>query len=93
LPARIALRQLAELRGGLTARQLAVRKEAFGFAERWIVGAARQGGVEVVARPVIRTFQNTSLPWRLRSARVDLEVLSGVAFVCHPGPVRTGEEA
>jgi hypothetical protein len=75
--ARTGLRKLRMLRKRLTSQQDAVRDEAFARAERWLRQVRDQGGIPA---PVIRTFQNTRLQPKHRDARIDVEVLSGVAF-------------
>ncbi|WP_156372660.1 hypothetical protein [Deinococcus sp. Leaf326] len=62
----------------LSKRQLAVRTVAFTKAEARILNLQAQGGVS--ARWV-KTFQNDNLPSDLKSARVDIEVLEGKAFI------------
>ncbi|MGH9267002.1 MAG: RHS repeat-associated core domain-containing protein, partial [Acidimicrobiales bacterium] len=72
-----ALAELARLRTGLSRRQLDARTEAFAQAEDLIRRCQSSGG----CGPMRRTFHNRSLPARLDTARVDIEILSGLAFV------------
>jgi RHS repeat-associated protein len=66
---------LSSLQGSLSPRQLQERAEAFARAENFINAAEVAGGVSA---PVSRSF--TNLP-RVGSARVDIEVITGRAFV------------
>lgn len=68
---------LAQLESGCTQAQLDLRDLAFAHAKRFVNNAHPQG----VAAPVSKTFQNRNLPKRLRDARVDIEVHSGLAFI------------
>lgn len=73
-----ALARLHDLRAQLTSVQLALRNEAFERAERFIRNAAASGGVDA---PVGATFQNRGLARGGCTARVDIEVRTGKAFV------------
>jgi hypothetical protein len=76
-----AVAQLQNLRSQCTPRQLALRDQAFDRAENFIRASQASGGVTA---PVSRTFQNSNLNRRNnveRSARVDIEVRTGRAFV------------
>lgn len=72
-----AVRNLQELKDECTSAQLERRTQAFAKARRFIENAY-PAGVRPPCRP---TFQNRNLPRELRSARVDIEVLAGLAFV------------
>jgi hypothetical protein len=65
------------LRGRLTSRQLARREDAFEDAARWIRDVRDGSGP---SGPVSRTFRNRGLPPEHRDARVDIEIIHGVAF-------------
>lgn len=69
---------LETMKAQLSKRQLAVRNMAFNKAEARILAFAPQGGI---AARWVKTFQNDNLPSDLKSARVDIEVLEGKAFV------------
>lgn len=73
LPQATALNALEELKSGCRKSQYQLRKEAFERAERFIMQGPVYG-------PVVKTFQNRALPRKHRDARVDIEVLLGVAF-------------
>jgi RHS repeat-associated protein len=67
--------ELANLRGSLSRAALAERAEAFVRASNWIDNAAAYGGVDA---PFARSFYNYP---RSGSARVDIEVIRGRAFI------------
>lgn len=69
---------LETMKAQLSKRQLAVRNVAFNKAEARMLAFAAQGGI---AARWVKTFQNDNLPSDLKSARVDIEVLEGKAFV------------
>jgi len=73
-----ALVELNRLRSQLTTAQMLLRRETFERAERFIRNAAMSGGVD---GPVTTTFNDRGLPRRCRDARVDIEVVTGKAFV------------
>ena len=73
-----ALAGLQGLRGRLNRAELALRDEAFERAERFNRQAQPSGGV---AAPVSVSFQNRNLARKDRTARVDIEVPTGRAFV------------
>ena len=73
-----ALEALDGLKAHLTSGELALRSEAFTRAVRFIENAAASGGVDA---PVSVTFQNRGLSRADRTARVDIEVRTGKAFV------------
>jgi len=70
-----AIGELRKLRKGCTRSQLKLRHQAFDRAEKFI----NTGPIRV--SPLYMTFQNRNLPKANRDARVDIEVLRGVAFV------------
>jgi hypothetical protein len=69
-----AHRELANLENGCTRSQLRLRDIAFQKAHKFIKNGP-------VAAPVIRPFQNRNLPAANKNARVDIEVILGIAFV------------
>ena len=69
-----AIDGLHQLRDACSNVQLRNRREAFRKAERFI------SLLPVRSAPLYRTFKNRSLP-RGRDARVDIEVVKGMAFV------------
>ena len=73
-----ALEALDGLRSQLPSGALALRGEAFERAARFVRDAAASGGVSA---PVSVTFQNRGLSRTNRTARVDIEVRTGRAFV------------
>ena len=73
LPKWEALRELETLRNACTTSQLARRTRAFEKASRFV----EQGPVD---GPLYRTFNDRSLPKKYRDARVDIEVILGMAF-------------
>jgi RHS repeat-associated protein len=77
LRAAVAIFELEHLRLQLTADQLDRRDEAFADAQRFIVNASAGGGTG----PRKITFQNRFLSAKYNDARVDIEVLAGLAFV------------
>lgn len=76
LPRPEAIEGLHVLREDCTSAQRSVRHEAFGKAEIFI----KRQPVLVDVAPVFRTFQNRALPPNRRDARVDIEVIEGLAF-------------
>lgn len=78
LTAREGLNGLYLLEWSLTKRQREIRDQAFRKAADYIRirGCQRQGG----CGPVSRTFRNKNQPLNGK-ARVDIEILTGVAFV------------
>jgi hypothetical protein len=75
VPKREAIAGLRRLKDDCTRTQLNMRHEAFGKAEQFI----KAGPID--SAPLIRTFKNRNLPRGHKDARVDIEVLEGVAFV------------
>lgn len=73
-----ALAALESMKGQLNKKQLQLRSEAFEKAAEYIKAAKASGGVK--AR-VSKTFQNRNLRDSEKTARVDIEVLAGTAFV------------
>lgn len=69
---------LDALEAGCTAAQQALRDRAFADARRYVTTAQRSGGVNA---PVSRWCQNRNLPRRNNDARVDIVVITGLAFV------------
>ncbi len=76
-PASEALAELAKLQGQCNKAELALRDQAFKDAAAFIARAAGRG----VDAPVSQTFQNYPLPPKYKTARVDIEVRKGKAFV------------
>lgn len=72
-----ALTELAKLKGQCNKAELAIRDQAFEQAADFIARAAGRG----VDAPVSQTFQNRALPPKHKTARVDIEVRKGKAFV------------
>jgi hypothetical protein len=70
---------LGELANMLSARQLAARNKALADASTFIMRYGKAGGCFAVRR---KTFRNKGA---VRGARIDVEILSGVAFL--PGIV------
>ncbi len=73
-----AVAELGKLKGQLTKKQLEIRSEAFESASRFITNAKANGGVDA---PVSQTYQNKNLRDKEKTARVDIEVRTGKAFV------------
>jgi hypothetical protein len=73
-----AIDALNDLKAQLTDAELALRREAFERAARFIRNAAASGGVSA---QVSRTFRNRRLASSQRTARVDIEVHTGRAFI------------
>jgi hypothetical protein len=71
------LDDLQGLKGQCTEDQHNLRNQAFDAAESFARRAHPQG----VMAPVRETFQNRNLPRKLKTARVDLEVKAGLAFI------------
>jgi hypothetical protein len=69
---------LNALEAGCNAAQQALRDQAFAGARRYVTTAERSGGANA---PVSRRFQNRNLPRRNKDARVDVVVITGLAFV------------
>ena len=72
------LAQLGLLRARLSPSERALREVAFQDAERFIRNAAAGGGKPAFIR---RTFRNPGLSRANRTARVDIDVFTGKAFV------------
>jgi hypothetical protein len=64
------------LRDGCTSAQRSLRHEAFEKAEIFI----KRQTILVDVAPVLRTFRNRALPANCKDARVDIEVIEGLAF-------------
>jgi hypothetical protein len=77
-PAADAQADLYALEAGCTAAQQALRHQAFADARRYVAAAQQGGGANA---PVRRSFRNRNLPPRNKTARVDIEVITGFAFV------------
>jgi hypothetical protein len=77
-PAADAQANLNALEAGCTAGQQALRHQAFAGARRYVTTAEQSGGANA---PVRRRFQNRNLPPSNKNARVDIEVITGLAFV------------
>lgn len=73
-----ALTALDEMKAQLSSAERALREEGFERAARFIERAAGKGGVNA---PASRSFKNRRLSGAYRTARVDIEVLTGRAFV------------
>ncbi len=73
-----ALTALQVMKGQLGKRELEVRVEAFFKAEKFILKAQMDGGIQAIYRS---DFQSNNLPPKFKNARVDIEVLKGRAFV------------
>ena len=69
---------LNALEAGCTPAQQALRAQAFADARRYVTNAQQGGGADA---PVRRSFRNRNLPPRNKTARVDIEVITGLAFV------------
>jgi len=77
LTATEALAALAQLRARLSKNELGLRTDAFAKAEDFIRRCQAGGG----CGPIRMSFQNRNLPSRFETARVDIEVWTGLAFV------------
>ncbi len=73
-----AKRDLNTLEVQCTATELALRDQAFRQAQRYVTRAKQSGGA---CGPVRRSFSNRNLPPRNKDARVDIEVMTGLAFL------------
>ncbi|WP_277425551.1 DUF4157 domain-containing protein [Deinococcus psychrotolerans] len=73
-----AVAALAAMKSQLGKRELALRVDAFTKAEARIIYFQSTGGVSAIYR---KTFQDANLPKGMGSARVDIEVLEGKAFI------------
>ena len=69
--------ELSKLKDACTPAQIKARDVAFVKA----AGFIDSGPIKIELNPVSRTFQNRNLPRALRRARVDIEVILGVAFI------------
>ncbi len=69
---------LHALEAGCAPAQLALRDQAFVDARQYVTAAQHAGGANA---PVRRTFRNRNLPPKNKTARVDIEVITGLAFV------------
>lgn len=79
LKANVALNELENLKQRLTQEQLKRRDRAFRKAEAWIKKVRDQGGVDAPRRP--KSFHNRPKPKDYPKARIDIEVITGKAFV------------
>lgn len=77
-PASLAITQLESLRTQCCRTILTLRAQAFQKAERYITNARHQDGLHA---PVMKTFRNDNLPQKNKTARVDIEVIEGIAFI------------
>lgn len=68
---------LESLKDECTEAQYSHRDKAFDDACRFVQNAHPQG----VGPPVCQTFKNRNLPRKHKTARVDIEVKAGIAFV------------
>lgn len=71
-----AITGLHQLRDGCSHKQLALRDKAFEKAEEFISDGPYQS-----ITPIVLSFQNRNLSKRQKDARVDIEIIHGVAFV------------
>ena len=78
MKASIALDELGNLKQRLTGRQLQRRELAFTEVQTWVELVRNQGGVDA---PISRSFRNSPRPKDYPDARVDIEVITGKAFV------------
>ncbi|KOC87611.1 hypothetical protein NG42_19870 [Winslowiella iniecta] len=74
LTAEDAKKMVTELKGKLNKRDLALRKDAFQKAEKFITNASKCGGADA---PVSKTFMVKDT----KHERVDIEIISGKAFL------------
>jgi len=77
-PADLSLTDLEALRKACNSSELALRHQAFERAHRFISAARRCGGASA---PVSQKYCNPNLPAKDESARVDVVVITGLAFV------------
>jgi len=75
VPKQEALVELHRLRDDCSSKQLALRDQAFEKAEGFIKDGPYRD------TPIYRKFQNWNRPKAHKDARVDIEVLHGVAFL------------
>jgi TolB-like protein len=67
--------KLAVLNGKLSSSERNRREQAFKKCEDFIVNACRSGGIQIVDKPVIKSYPGKS------RERVDIEVIKGEAFL------------
>lgn len=76
--AQTAQQDLTDLQQEITETELSLRELAFEKAKHFIEACRAKGGV---AAPVAQSFKNPGLPKKHRTARVDVDVKTGAAFV------------